>query len=643
MVGGISMSDAQAPVPASKLIRALPALGGRALAVYRTLWLLALALAVAAVSVGTYRGVVRSSERPFSHVGLGWQEQDGRIRLRAPQSAEAAESGIRRGGAIVAIDGTAVSDSIDSIAEIERRLPRNEGAKVTLDVRQPDGTRTRHVLTRLRSHLDEPLAGTGLSSDIYLWLNLATNLVPDLFLLAAAFVLFRGAKASAVSALLSMALVLMAATGPAAWFFYQSAWLVTVRDYATGASLAAFFVGLLAFPDGRFVPRWTFVAACAFTLWCAFVPFASLQARAAAGLIMLLVTAAALVQRYRRIESDSARQQLRWAMLGFVWGATLFAVSILLNTPDLLGAENDTPAIIWLSIAAQVCGGLGTACIAGGLLLSLLRYRLYDVDAVMSRSAAYGLLTAGFVALFAGSEKTIELLGEHYFEGGFGSLSGAVAAALSALVVVPLHNRMNHWAERRFQKRLNQLRSELPEAVADLREAAPENAIVAEVLERVATGIRARYAAMILDGRVAGVHGSDPGAAERWQGANAPDPAVSSLDCDRSDPVFPMRVPLRARDRRFGEPLGWLLLGPRPDGSFYGKDEQEALADVADPIARALRVVRLREEREQRLGAEIEARLLGRIEERLRPAPRRARKAAPSSPLPARPRTAAPE
>ena len=44
--------------------------------------------------------------------------------------------------------------------------------------------------------------------------------------------------------------------------------------------------------------------------------------------------------------------------------------------------------------------------------------------------------------------------------------------------------------------------------------------------------------------------------------------------------------------------MGWLLLGPRPDNSLYGKDEREALCDIADPLARAVRIVLLREERQ---------------------------------------------
>jgi hypothetical protein len=59
-----------------------------------------------------------------------------------------------------------------------------------------------------------------------------------------------------------------------------------------------------------------------------------------------------------------------------------------------------------------------------------------------------------------------------------------------------------------------------------------------------------------------------------------------------------MRVPLRVS--RDAAPIGWVLLGPRPDGSFYGKDEQEALAEIARPLARAVRIARIKDEQQRR-------------------------------------------
>ena len=51
--------------------------------------------------------------------------------------------------------------------------------------------------------------------------------------------------------------------------------------------------------------------------------------------------------------------------------------------------------------------------------------------------------------------------------------------------------------------------------------------------------------------------------------------------------------------------LGYILIGPRPDGSVLSKDEQKALVDVAEPVTRAVRNVIKREQREHEVAATI--------------------------------------
>jgi hypothetical protein len=77
------------------------------------------------------------------------------------------------------------------------------------------------------------------------------------------------------------------------------------------------------------------------------------------------------------------------------------------------------------------------------------------------------------------------------------------------------------------------------------------------------------------------------------------------LNSDRRDTLFPMRVRLCIETGDEPETIGWLVLGPRPDGSFFGKDERDALEHVAGPVARAIHIAQLRERRE----AEAEKRL----------------------------------
>jgi hypothetical protein len=86
---------------------------------------------------------------------------------------------------------------------------------------------------------------------------------------------------------------------------------------------------------------------------------------------------------------------------------------------------------------------------------------------------------------------------------------------------------------------------------------------------------------------------------------------------DAGDPLFPVRMALRCP---FGTVRGWLLLGSRPDGSLYGKDELEALAEIAPPLRRALAISRHRErektsqERRQRAASRSITRLASRMD-----------------------------
>ena len=55
------------------------------------------------------------------------------------------------------------------------------------------------------------------------------------------------------------------------------------------------------------------------------------------------------------------------------------------------------------------------------------------------------------------------------------------------------------------------------------------------------------------------------------------------------------------------EPVGALLVGPRPDGTRPNRDEREALLGVAPAIARAIATARARVEREEELLARLSA------------------------------------
>jgi hypothetical protein len=265
----------------------------------------------------------------------------------------------------------------------------------------------------------------------------------------------------------------------------------------------------------------------------------------------------------------------------------------------------------------QTLGIWGLGAMALGLIVSILRYRLYDADAVIGRSAAYAVLTVGFVALFAASEKIIELLGQEYLGQNVGSLAGGVAAALAAVAIAPMHDRTRRWAERRFQKGLYRLRHALPPLVGDLRETAGLEQIAGATLDSLIEGVRASRAALIVRDQLLQGRNIAPSEVAEWRSGWTP-ATHDGVDVHPSDPLFPVRVPLEAEGH--GR-VGWLLLGSRPDGTLFGKSECNAIEEIAEPVARAIEVALRRQEREQQIETRLIAleRQIAKLDRKLRP------------------------
>lgn len=300
-----------------------------------------------------------------------------------------------------------------------------------------------------------------------------------------------------------------------------------------------------------------------------------------------------LRQRYQMIEDVRARQQIKWVVLGFCVSAIASAAYM-----GLLNGHVNIDGAAPLFIAFQFLQLLAFIALPLGLVVSLLRYRLYDAEATISRTVAYSLLTISLLAIFAGTEKVIEILGEQYFGEQLGVLAGGLGAAVAAVMMVPMHHRVTHWAEHRFRSALVKLRLGLPLLVGDLRATATPQVLTSATLDRIERGVRASYGAVIMGDAVLEARDVEPLAVADWWAENKQRViAATDLVCDRPDPLFPVRVPLRSDGLGL---VGWLLLGPRPDGSFYGNEERAALREIADPIAGAL-VIAVERERSEAL------------------------------------------
>jgi hypothetical protein len=150
--------------------------------------------------------------------------------------------------------------------------------------------------------------------------------------------------------------------------------------------------------------------------------------------LAVAVCAGSLVVRFRRAHGIE-RQQLRWVALAA-------ALLVVAAGAALVGLAVGAPEVVTWAISAWVAGlplAIGAA---------VLRYRLYDLDRIISRTVAYGLLT---VLLGLGYAAVVLGLGRLLPQGSSLAVAGATLAV--AALFGPARRRIQQVVDRRFNRR----------------------------------------------------------------------------------------------------------------------------------------------------------------------------------------------
>jgi hypothetical protein len=146
-----------------------------------------------------------------------------------------------------------------------------------------------------------------------------------------------------------------------------------------------------------------------------------------------------LALSFRRASGDR-RQQLKWLMTGC---AAAVAGFILSNTVPALDPAGTS---VGVGLVLPVCLGV-----------AILRYRLYDIDRIISRTLSYALVTGVLVGLYAG----LVLLATHLLD-----LTSQVAVAAATLAAAALFNPLRRRVQHRVDRRFNRARYDADNTVA---------------------------------------------------------------------------------------------------------------------------------------------------------------------------------
>ena len=154
------------------------------------------------------------------------------------------------------------------------------------------------------------------------------------------------------------------------------------------------------------------------------------------GFVFLLLAAASVFLRYRRSAGEE-RLQLKWFAYAAILSLGLLAALLPVSTMGKSGQAAFDLAVV---------AGIGVA-LPLGIGIAVLKYRLYAIDRIISRTVSYTLVTGLVVGVYLGC---IALLTRVLPVRG--SVGVAVAVLAAAAVFSPLRRRVQTAVDRRFDR-----------------------------------------------------------------------------------------------------------------------------------------------------------------------------------------------
>jgi hypothetical protein len=137
--------------------------------------------------------------------------------------------------------------------------------------------------------------------------------------------------------------------------------------------------------------------------------------------------------------------QLKWLLSGASFFIAAGIATVWIGNPTGL----------WKVV--EVLSFVGVFALPVSIGFGILKFRLYDIDRIISRTLAYAIVTGLLVGVYAG----LVLLATEVFR-----FHNSVAVAASTLVAAALFNPVRHWVQHAVDRRFNRARYDADQTVA---------------------------------------------------------------------------------------------------------------------------------------------------------------------------------
>jgi signal transduction histidine kinase len=357
-------------------------------------------------------------------------------------------------------------------------------------------------------------------------------------------------------------------------------------------ALSCLMIFPLIFPTGQFVPRWTrWIALYAVTgaVIASFLGntilevFGDVLGRVFIGIIVLLpfgIGVYAQLYRYFRVARPAERQQFKWVVVGLVGTAVIqFAVLIPLNALLTSSEVSVDPArALVLSAIPDTLWQVNNLWIAVTITISVLRYRLWDIDIFINRSLVYGALIVSVIALYM----IVVGVAGALFQSVGNTLLTILATGLIAVLFHPLRQRLQRGINHLMYGERDDPYSALSRLGRRLEASLAPEAVLPTVVTTVREVLKLPYVAIYLQ---QDSHGYKIVAESASPSLRIEDGRIRVPGMEREGRCIPLI--------HQGETLGYIVLGPRAPTEAFSSTDLHLLDDLAPQVGIAVHAVRL--------------------------------------------------
>lgn len=269
-------------------------------------------------------------------------------------------------------------------------------------------------------------------------------------------------------------------------------------------------LALLLFPDGRPPgPRWRWVAwltlgsiavISGLLIWNGrpsqhlavhgdeplvgvALPLMVIFAAGVVGLtVSVIASLAAVVHRYRS-SSGVVRQQVRW----IAWGAAIFVGGLVVLFPLALVPDFGLDP---LRVGAAVLMPI----FIGSYVLAIARYRLYEIDRIISRTASYAVVTAVLLTIYLGLVLSLQVVLAPFTGGSELAVAGSTLAV--AMGFRPVRARVQAIVDRRFNRTVYDAERTVSAFSGDLRDEVDVGALQERLTAVTAAAVQPAHVAV---------------------------------------------------------------------------------------------------------------------------------------------------